>query len=236
MSAPGAAVLSVQRLSSSYGDAPVLHGVDLEVKAGETIALMGRNGVGKTTLLRTVMGLLPVREGRVCLDGEDMKKWPSDRRARAGLGYVPQGRDIFPYLTVEENLSLGARGAVGGSALDEVLGYFPALGGMLQKKGGVLSGGEQQQLAIARVLLARPKVLLLDEPTEGIQPSIVQQIEGVVGRLKQDRGMAILLIEQYLDFALRLADSFYVMEKGSIVTKGMVDPTSKETIHRHMAV
>lgn len=229
-------MLALHQISSSYGDAPVLHGVDLEVRAGETIALMGRNGVGKTTLLRTIMGLLPVREGRVRLDGQDVTRWSTDRRARAGLGYVPQGRDIFPYLTVEENLRLGARGPVGGAALDEVLGYFPALGGMLRKKGGVLSGGEQQQLAIARVLLARPRVLLLDEPTEGIQPSIVQQIEGVIRRLKDDRRIAILLIEQYLDFALRLADAFYVMEKGAIVTKGTIDHTSKETIQRHMAV
>jgi urea transport system ATP-binding protein len=230
------AMLEVHSLSSSYGDAPVLHDVVLEVQPGETIALMGRNGVGKTTLLRTVMGLLPVRGGRVRLDGEDITTWPSDRRARAGLGYVPQGRDIFPYLTVAENLHLGARRTLGEDALAEVFQYFPALAGMMNKKGGVLSGGEQQQLAIARVLLARPKVLLLDEPTEGIQPSVVQQIEGVVHKLKQERRMAILLIEQYLDFALRLADSFYVMEKGSIVTRGTIDTGSKETIQRHMAV
>jgi urea transport system ATP-binding protein len=229
-------MLSVRGLSSSYGDAPVLHGVDLEVQAGQTIALMGRNGVGKTTLLRTVMGLLPVREGTVHLDGQDVTRLAPDRRARAGIGYVPQGRDIFPLLTVTDNLRLGARGAVTAAAMEEVLSYFPALGGMLAKKGGVLSGGEQQQLAIARVLLARPKVLLLDEPTEGIQPSIVQQIEGVVHKLKQERRIAILLIEQYLDFALRLADAFYVMEKGAIVTKGTIDHTSKETIQRHMAV
>jgi urea transport system ATP-binding protein len=229
-------MLSITALGSSYGDAPVLHGVTLEVKAGETIALMGRNGVGKTTLLRTVMGLLPAREGRLTVDGVDMTRWPTDRRAKGGIGYVPQGRDIFPYLTVEENLKVGARRDVLGPGLDEVLAYFPALGGMLRKKGGVLSGGEQQQLAIARVLLARPKVLLLDEPTEGIQPSIVQQIEGVLHRVKQERQMAILLIEQYLDFALRLADGFYVMEKGAIVAKGAIGAESKETIQQHMAV
>jgi urea transport system ATP-binding protein len=229
-------MLTVHGLSSSYGDAPVLHGVDLEVKAGETIALMGRNGVGKTTLLRTIMGLLPVREGHVRLGGEDITRWPSDRRARAGLGYVPQGRDIFPFLTVAENLRLGARGPVRASAMDEVLTYFPALGGMLAKKGGVLSGGEQQQLAIARVVLSGPRVILLDEPTEGIQPSIVQQIEGVIRKLKQERRIAILLIEQYLDFALRLADAFYVMEKGAIVTKGTTSSTSKDAIQRHLAV
>ena len=229
-------MLSIAGLGSSYGDAPVLHGVTLEVKAGETIALMGRNGVGKTTLLRTVMGLLPAREGRITIDGVDMTRWPTDRRAKGGIGYVPQGRDIFPYLTVEENLKVGARRDVLGPGLDEVLAYFPALGGMLRKKGGVLSGGEQQQLAIARVLLARPKVLLLDEPTEGIQPSIVQQIEGVLHRVKQERQMAILLIEQYLDFALRLADGFYVMEKGAIVAKGAIGAESKETIQQHMAV
>jgi urea transport system ATP-binding protein len=229
-------MLSVDNLRTSYGDAPVLHGVYLEVKDGQTIALMGRNGVGKTTLLRTIMGLLPVREGHVRLDGEDVSRWPSDRRARAGLGYVPQGRDIFPYLTVEENLRLGLRAKPAPGAYDEVLGYFPALAGMLGKKGGVLSGGEQQQLAIARVLLAKPKVLLLDEPTEGIQPSVVKQIGEVLATLKAQRTMAILLIEQYLDFALKLADSFYVMEKGAIVTRGEIDPTAKETIQRHMSV
>jgi urea transport system ATP-binding protein len=229
-------MLSLRDVSTSYGDAPVLHGVTLEVEAGRTIALMGRNGVGKTTLLRTVMGLLPVRGGSVHVDGTDVSRWPTDRRARGGLGYVPQGRDIFPFLSVEENLRLGARGALAPGSLDEVLGYFPALSGMLGKKGGVLSGGEQQQLAIARALLGRPKVLLLDEPTEGIQPSIVQQIEGVIASLKEQRRMAILLIEQYLDFALRLADAFYVMEKGSIVTKGVVDHTTKDAIHRHMTV
>ena len=229
-------MLSLRDVSTSYGDAPVLHGVTLEVEAGQTIALMGRNGVGKTTLLRTVMGLLPVRGGSVHVDGTDVSRWPTDRRARGGLGYVPQGRDIFPLLSVEENLRLGARGALAPGSLDEVLSFFPALSGMLRKKGGVLSGGEQQQLAIARALLGRPKVLLLDEPTEGIQPSIVRQIEGVIASLKEQRRMAILLIEQYLDFALRLADAFYVMEKGSIVTKGVVDHTTKDAIHRHMTV
>jgi urea transport system ATP-binding protein len=229
-------MLQIDSLRTSYGDAPVLHGVQLEVKAGETIALMGRNGVGKTTLLRTIMGQLPVREGRIRLDGQDVSRWPSDRRAVAGLGYVPQGRDIFPYLTVQENLRVGIRGKAGPGAYDEVLGHFPALAAMLDKKGGVLSGGEQQQLAIARVLLAKPKVLLLDEPTEGIQPSVVKQIGGVLATLKAQRTMSILLIEQYLDFALKLADAFYVMEKGAIVTKGEIDHTSKETIQRHMSV
>jgi urea transport system ATP-binding protein len=229
-------MLSIENLRTSYGDAPVLHGVYLDVKPGETIALMGRNGVGKTTLLRTIMGLLPVREGHVRLDGQDVSRWAPDRRAVAGLGYVPQGRDIFPYLTVQDNLRLGIRGRVAPGAYDEVLGYFPALAAMLDKKGGVLSGGEQQQLAIARVLLAKPKVLLLDEPTEGIQPSVVKQIGGVIAALKAQRSLSILLIEQYLDFALKLADSFYVMEKGAIVTKGEIDQASKETIQRHMSV
>lgn len=229
-------MLQVVDLHTSYGDAPVLHGVSLEVQAGETIALMGRNGVGKTTLLRTLMGLLPVQHGHIRLDGEDVSRWSTDRRACGGLGYVPQGRDIFPYLTVQENLLLGARKDPGRAATEEVLGYFPALRGMLAKKGGVLSGGEQQQLAIARVLLARPKVLLLDEPTEGISPNVVQQIGEVIRKVKQERRIAILLIEQYLDFALRLADSFYVMEKGAIVTRGVVDHTAKEAIHKLMAV
>lgn len=229
-------MLSIENLSSSYGDAPVLHDVTLEIQSGETIALMGRNGVGKTTLLRSIMGLLSVRSGRIRLAGRDITRWSTDRRACLGIGYVPQGREIFPYLTVEENLRLGLKALGGGRAQipESAFDLFPRLKELLSKKGGVLSGGEQQQLAIARALVIRPKLLLLDEPTEGIQPSIVQQIEGAIGSLKGH--ISILLVEQYLDFASRLADSYYIMEKGSIVSHGSKEALTEEIAHRHLIV
>ena len=231
-------MLKVENLESSYGDAPVLHGVTLEVREGETIALMGRNGVGKTTLLRSIMGLVPVRLGRIALDGRDISHWSPDRRARLGVGYVPQGREIFPYLSVEENLRLGLeRFGNGRAAIPEsVFELFPKLHDMLAKKGGVLSGGEQQQLAIGRALVMEPKLLLLDEPTEGIQPSIVQQIEQAISVLKKRGGISILLVEQFLDFAARLADSFYIMEKGAIVSHGLKETLTADIAQRHLVI
>lgn len=231
-------MLVLEELASSYGEAPVLNDVTLTVSPGETVALMGRNGVGKTTLLRTVMGLVETGHGRISFADRDLCRLSPDRRARLGIGYVPQGREIFPYLTVEENLRLGLL-AVGRDAAtlpEGVFELFPRLEEMLPKKGGVLSGGEQQQLAIARVLVAEPRLVLLDEPTEGIQPSIVQEIEEALRRLQTTGKMSVLLVEQYLDFALRLADSFYVMEKGSIVQEGSCSEVARESIQKYLAV
>jgi urea transport system ATP-binding protein len=231
-------MLEIANLDVAYGESQVLWDVSLTVPAGGVICLMGRNGVGKTTLLKSIMGLLPVRGGRIAFDGCDLVgRRPEERMAR-GIGYVPQGREIFPNLTVKENLRLGwlARSSGDGAAvLDEVFALFPKLGQLLGRKGGVLSGGEQQQLAIARVLLARPKLLLMDEPTEGIQPSVINQIEDAIERIKA-RGIAVLLVEQYLEFAWRLASSYAIMRKGSIVSRGATADLRHDMVREHLTV
>ena len=229
-------MLSVSRLDVAYGQSQVLWDVDLDVRAGELVCLMGRNGVGKTTLLKTAMGLLPARRGRVSFDGTEITGWSPDRRARAGIGYVPQGREIFPRLTVEENLRMALLGTGRATALDEPLELFPALAPLLRRQGGVLSGGEQQMLAIGRALLTKPKLLMLDEPTEGIQPSIILAIEEALRRIKRELGLAILLVEQYLDFAERLADKYVIMAKGAVVASGAARDLRVETVRRHLAV
>jgi urea transport system ATP-binding protein len=229
-------MLAVERLDVAYGGSQVLWGVDLTVGVGQIVCLMGRNGVGKTTLLRTVMGLLPVRAGKVTFDGDDITRWSADRRARAGIGYVPQGREIFPHLSVEENLRVAQLGCGRGNGMDDVLDLFPALRRLLTRKGGVLSGGEQQMLAIGRALLTRPKLLILDEPTEGIQPSIILEIEESVRRIKRDLGLAVLLVEQYLDFAERLADGYVIMAKGSVVAAGETRELRPDQVKQHLAV
>ncbi len=229
-------MLSVSRLDVAYGQSQVLWDVDLDVRAGELVCLMGRNGVGKTTLLKTAMGLLPARRGRVSFDGTEITGWSPDRRARAGIGYVPQGREIFPRLTVEENLRMAVLGTGRAAALDEPLELFPALAPLLGRQGGVLSGGEQQMLAIGRALLTKPKLLMLDEPTEGIQPSIILEIEEALRRIKRELGLAILLVEQYLDFAERLADKYVIMAKGAVVASGAARDLRVETVRRHLAV
>jgi urea transport system ATP-binding protein len=229
-------MLGVERLAVAYGGSQVLWNVDLSVPSGQVVCLMGRNGVGKTTLLKAVMGLLPVRGGRVTFDGADITSWSPDRRARAGIGYVPQGREIFPHLTVAENLRVSMLGCGRADGIDDVLALFPALGRLRSRKGGVLSGGEQQQLAIARALLTRPKLLMLDEPTEGIQPSIIDEIEDSIRRIRDELGIAVLLVEQYLDFAERLADAYVVMEKGAIVAAGVTRDLAVDTVKRYLTV
>jgi urea transport system ATP-binding protein len=229
-------MLSVEGLDAAYGGSQVLWGVSLRVRAGEVVCLMGRNGVGKTTLLKTVMGVLPARGGRVTLDGVDVTRWSADRRARAGIGYVPQGREIFPHLSVLENLRVAQLGCGRTDRLDEALELFPALDRLLGRQGGVLSGGEQQMLAIARALLTRPKLLILDEPTEGIQPSIILEIEAAIRRIKTDLGLAVLLVEQYLEFAERLADGYVIMAKGAVVATGATRDLRPEQVKQHLAV
>jgi urea transport system ATP-binding protein len=230
-------MLQVNTLSVAYGETQVLRGVSLEVRPGELVCLMGRNGVGKTTLLKSVMGLLRPRSGQVEFDGRDLTRASPDVRARAGIGYVPQGREIFPHLTVLENLQVGllANPERPKAVPEEVYDYFPALKTMLSRKGGVLSGGQQQQLAIARALVANPKLLVLDEPTEGIQPSIIELIGRVLESLRAAGRVAVLLVEQYFEFALELADRCYVMEKGAIVMEGRTDQIDTEALKPYLA-
>lgn len=230
-------MLRVERLNAYYGQSHVLRDVSLTVPTGQVVCLMGRNGVGKTTLLKAIMGLLPARAGQVVLEGEEITSLSPDARARRGIGYSPQGREIFPHLTVSENLSLGLLARKKNGVIpDGVFTLFPALTTLLRRKGGVLSGGEQQQLAIARILVTHPKLLLLDEPTEGIQPSIILDIERVIRQLKETRTISILLVEQYLEFALRLADWYYILEKGSIVSDGPAQDLKREVVRRHLSV
>jgi len=236
-------MLEIRGLNVAYGESQVLWDVSLEVPAGEVVCLMGRNGVGKTTLLKSIMGLLPARSGGITLDGVSLDALRPEDRAACGIGYVPQGREIFPNLTVAENLRVGYLGrpksAGNGRStqadIEHVFELFPKLKELLSRKGGVLSGGEQQQLAIARVLLARPKLLLMDEPTEGIQPNVILQIEGAIQRIKE-RGIAVLLVEQYLEFAWRLAGSYAIMRKGAIVSSGATADLRHDAVRQHLTV
>jgi urea transport system ATP-binding protein len=214
-------MLAVKALNQSYGGSHILRDVSLEARCGEVTVVLGRNGVGKTTLLKSLMGVVPVRSGSVQLAGEDIDRLAPEDRVRRGMGYVPQGRDIFARLTVEENLRMGLASRPRGTPIPpELFELFPVLRSMMGRRGGDLSGGQQQQLAIARALASGPRLLILDEPTEGIQPSIIKDIGRVIRRLADGGRMAILLVEQYVDFAADLADHYLVMERGEVVQRG----------------
>ncbi len=233
-------MLSVSSLNVSIGGSQILRGVDFTVPPHSVFCLMGRNGVGKTTTLKSIVGLQSADHGNITLDGKPMKGLRPEDRARAGMGYVPQGRDIFPHLTVEENLDIGmrAQGKCSGRAekLDRIFGLFPILKEFLPRKGGMLSGGQQQQLAIARALLTQPKLLILDEPTEGIQPNIIDQIGETIKMLRREGQMSILLVEQYLDFCRELADVFAIMDRGAVVASGTVAELTDAVVKEHLTV
>ncbi len=221
MVASAAPTLAVEGLNQYYGGSHILRDVSLEARAGEVTVILGRNGVGKTTLLKALMGVVPVKTGRITLAGADITRATAYERVRRGVGYVPQGREIFGRLTVEENLRIGLASRGAGSVVPAALfELFPVLQQMLHRRGGDLSGGQQQQLAIARALAAGPKLLMLDEPTEGIQPSIIKDIGRVIRMLAARGDMAIVLVEQYYDFAAELADQYLVMERGEVVMRG----------------
>ena len=229
--------LAVAGLTSGYGQSLVVHDVSLELHQAEVACIMGRNGVGKTTLLKTIMGLIPARAGKVELGWEDLSREPAHERARAGLGYVPQGRGIFPYLTVRENLLMGAETQRGSEeTLAEVYELFPVLHDMGERAAGRLSGGQQQQLAIGRALVGKPEVLLLDEPTEGIQPSVIWEIERAIDTLRQRGNLSILLVEQFVEFAVGLSDSYYLMEKGTVVAHGASAELTEDSVREYLAV
>ncbi|WP_027134833.1 urea ABC transporter ATP-binding subunit UrtE [Geminicoccus roseus] len=229
-------MLAVDDLHLAYGASIALRGVSLSLTKGEVTCLLGRNGVGKTSLLRAIAGQLPIKAGTVTLDGQDLARLPTHGRARAGVALVPQGREVFPRLTVEENLQTGFATRRASQIDEQLYELFPVLRQMLHRKGGDLSGGQQQQLAIARALVTDPSVLLLDEPTEGIQPNIVDQIGEVVSALARTGRMAILLVEQYLDFAFRHADRILVMDRGRIVLEGAAAEIDPDEVRRLVAV
>ncbi|MFN5970164.1 MAG: urea ABC transporter ATP-binding subunit UrtE [Microcystis sp.] len=232
-------MLHISDLNVYYGESHILRDVDLNINAGEMVCLIGRNGVGKTTLLKTLMGILKPRAGVINYEQQNLINKTSDQRARLGLGYVPQGRDIIPRLTVKENLTLGLEALPtkrkNATIPEEIFDLFPVLKTMLSRMGGDLSGGQQQQLAIARALVGEPKLLILDEPTEGIQPSIILEIEAAVRRIVASKGIAVLLVEQHLHF-VRQADRYYAMQKGGIVASGFTSELSQEVIQRFLAV
>jgi urea transport system ATP-binding protein len=230
-------MLTLSNINVSYEGSRILRGVNLTVPPKSLVCLMGRNGVGKTTTLKSIVGLAKPESGSVNLAGTELVGLAPDARAREGIGFVPQGRDIFPHLTVWENLkiSLVVHGTPA-DQVDRVLELFPILKEFLQRKGGVLSGGQQQQLAIARALLTDPKILLLDEPTEGIQPNIIDLIGDTLLKIKKEGKISILLVEQYLDFCLAVGDSFYIMDRGAVVAEGPIAHLNDDIVKKHLTV
>ena len=230
-------MLSVDGINQYYGGSHILRNVSLEARLGEVTVILGRNGVGKTTLLKSLMGVVPVKTGKITLDGKDITSAAPYERVRGGVGYVPQGREIFGRLMVEENLRMGLAIKAGGTPIPpELFELFPVLKQMLQRRGGDLSGGQQQQLAIARALAAGPKLLMLDEPTEGIQPSIIKDIGRVIRMLADRKTMAIVLVEQYYDFAAEIADQYLVMERGEVVARGRGKDMERDGVRQKMSI
>jgi len=230
-------MLQLLGINQYYGGSHILRGIGFEAHVGEVTVVLGRNGVGKTTLLKSLMGVVPVKAGTVLLDGADITHATPYERVRRGIGYVPQGREIFARLTVEENLRMGLASQANGAGVPgELFELFPVLKQMINRRGGDLSGGQQQQLAIARALAAGPKLLLLDEPTEGIQPSIIKDIGRVIRMLAGRKTMAIVLVEQYYDFAAELADQYLVMERGEIVARGTGASMGTDGVRERMSI
>jgi urea transport system ATP-binding protein len=230
-------VLAAKGIELSYGASLCLRGVDLAAEPGRITCVLGRNGVGKSSLMRAIMGLEKVSRGTISWEGRDITRLPAAERARAGIGYVPQGREIFPFLTVRENLETALAAAPRGSGVpDDVFDLFPILKSFLKRRGGDLSGGQQQQLAIARALTARPRLLILDEPTEGIQPNVIKDIARVIALLAKERGMGVILVEQYFDFARELADSISVMVRGEVALAGPTADLPRENVLKLLTV
>ncbi|HTA41612.1 MAG TPA: urea ABC transporter ATP-binding subunit UrtE [Bryobacteraceae bacterium] len=231
-------MLAIRTLNQFYGGSHTLWDVDLVVPSGSRMCLMGRNGMGKTTLLKCIMGLQPASSGDISFDGSDLVKCAAEERARMGIGYVPQGREIFSHLTVEENLrvGLGIRKNGPRSIPDRIFDLFPVLKKMMNRRGGDLSGGQQQQLAIGRALVLEPRLLILDEPTEGIQPNIVHEIGDIILRLNKEEGLTVLLVEQKLPFARRVASEFCILDKGRRVAAGSIDELTDQVVRAHLSV
>ncbi|MEL7010086.1 MAG: urea ABC transporter ATP-binding subunit UrtE [Cyanobacteria bacterium J06631_6] len=231
-------LLELSNLTAGYGQTPVLFNVDMTINKGDMVGLLGRNGVGKTTLLRSIIGLNKLTKGSLSFNNKDITKAPAYRRSRQGIAYIPQGREIIPYLSVLDNLKLGtsASGKSSKRIPSEIFEFFPMLKEHLPRQGGLLSGGQQQQLAIARGLMCNPKMMLLDEPTEGIQPSIVQEIEDTLKRINQEKGITVIVVEQKIDFIRQLAKSFFIMDKGAIVAKGKTPDLTDSLVHRYLTV
>jgi len=228
-------MLKIDQLTAFYGESKIIDDLNLNIFKGDIVCLIGRNGVGKSTTLKSIMGHVKTPSGTICLNGQEIIKLRPYDRARLGIGYVPQGRDIFSQMTVEENLLLGLQPNGGkGAVPDYVRDLFPVLGKFAKRRGGDLSGGQQQQLAIARALASEPKLLILDEPTEGIQPSIIEDIGEAISKVNQIRGLSILIVEQYLEFVLGISDYIYVMEKGKIILKGKTQELDAADIQNKM--